>query len=151
MTLIYKILFAGAVLLSVFLAGCLPASPGNEKGNVTITVYGFSIMKEALDKEIYPAFRAKWQREHGQDVEFVSSYAGSETVTNQILQGAPAEIAILSIERDAERLKAGNATTSDWHTLPNKGISKQNPFRDPRQKRQSERHKRFFRSGKSRH
>jgi len=58
-------------------------------------------MKESLEKAIYPAFAAKWKREHGQDIGFTSSFAGSETVTNQILQGVPADIAILSIDRDA--------------------------------------------------
>ena len=36
-------------------------------------------MKESLEKAIYPAFAAKWKQEHGQDVKFVSSFAGSET------------------------------------------------------------------------
>ena len=85
-----------AILCSIFLVGCLPSGQSN-KGGYTITVYGFSIMKEALEKEIYPSFAAKWKREKGEDVHFVSSFAGSETVTNQILQGAPADIAILSI------------------------------------------------------
>ena len=67
-----------------------------------ITLYGFSIMKEPLEKAIYPAFSEKWKREHGQEVRFTSSFAGSETITNQILQGVGADIAILSIERDAE-------------------------------------------------
>ena len=85
-------------------------------------------MKDALEKDIFPAFKAKWKAEHGQDVEFVSSFAGSETVTNQILQGAPAQIAILSIDRDAQRLKEGGATASDWHSLPNHGIVNKTPF-----------------------
>lgn len=117
------------VLVAILLAGaCLPGSPTDSTGSQTITVYGFSIVKEVLDKEIYPAFTAKWKREHGQDVNFVSSYAGSETVTNQILQGAPADVAILSIDRDAERLAEGKATTSDWHTYPNKGVINKTPF-----------------------
>lgn len=120
--------FLTLALFSFVSIACLPTGSGDSKGGQTITVYGFSIMKEALDKEIYPAFKAKWKSEHGQDIEFVASYAGSETVTNQILQGAPAEIAILSIERDAERLKQGNATTSDWHSLPNRGIVNKTPF-----------------------
>jgi sulfate transport system substrate-binding protein len=64
-------------------------------------------MKESLEKAVFPGFAAKWKREHGQDVRFTSSFAGSETVTNQILQGVQAEIAILSIDRDAQRLKEG--------------------------------------------
>lgn len=109
-------------------AACLPSPPSESTGGVTITVYGFSIMKEVMEKEIYPAFAAKWKREHGTDVSFVSSFAGSETVTNQILQGAPADIAILSIDRDAERLAEGKATTTDWHAYPNKGIVNKTPF-----------------------
>jgi sulfate transport system substrate-binding protein len=114
----------------IVLSGCLPQSPADRGGAdaVQITVYGFSIMKESLEKAIYPAFAAKWKQEHGQDVKFVSSFAGSETVTNQILQGAPAHIAILSIERDAERLKQGGAVTSDWHNLPQHGIVNKTPF-----------------------
>ncbi len=85
-------------------------------------------MKEVMDKEIFPAFSAKWKREHGAEVGFVSSFAGSETITNQILQGAPADVAILSIERDSQRLRDGKATTVDWHTYPNRGIINKTPF-----------------------
>jgi sulfate/thiosulfate transport system substrate-binding protein len=114
----------------IVLSSCLPQPPADSGGAnaVQITVYGFSIMKESLEKAIYPAFAAKWKQEHGQDVKFVSSFAGSETITNQILQGAPAHVAILSIERDAERLKAGGAVTSDWHQLPEHGIVNKTPF-----------------------
>lgn len=122
-------LIKSSILIALlFLSACLPASPEGSKGEQTITVYGFSIMKEALEKDIYPAFAAKWKKEHGVDVGFVSSFAGSETVTNQILQGAPADVAILSIERDAQRLAQGKASTTDWHTFPNGGIVNKTPF-----------------------
>src|SRR5258708_25552818 len=107
---------------------CLPRPPSESGGGVNITVYGFSIMKESLEKAIYPAFAAKVKREHGFNVRFTSSFAGSETVTNQILQGVKAEIAILSIERDAQRLKEKGFVTSDWHQLPQKGIVNKTPF-----------------------
>lgn len=115
-------------LFILFICSCLPTPPGGGGNERSITVYGFSIMKEALEKDIYPAFSAKWKREHGVNVNFVSSFAGSETVTNQILQGAPADIAILSIERDADRLREGKATTTDWHDFPNRGIINKTPF-----------------------
>lgn len=124
----HKFWAAVTLLLSLIVSGCLPTPPHDKKGGITIVVYGFSIMKEPLENEIYPAFSEKWKREHGIGVNFVSSFAGSETITNQILQGAPADIAILSIERDAEKLRAGGAVTTDWHEYPNKGIINKTPF-----------------------
>src|SRR6266436_1145936 len=121
-------ILALALLALLAVNACLPKSPSESGGGVNITLYGFSIMKESLEKEIYPAFAAKWKREHGVDVHFTSSFAGSETITNQILQGVKAEVAILSIERDAQRLKDKGFVTSDWHTLPQKGIVNKTPF-----------------------
>jgi sulfate transport system substrate-binding protein len=128
----FKMAVAVGFALSVLalLAGsCLP-KPASETGGsgINLTVYGFSIMKESLEKGIYPGFAAKWKSEHGIDVNFTSSFAGSETVTNQILQGVKADIAILSIERDADRLKQGGFVASDWHAAPNKGIINKTPF-----------------------
>jgi sulfate transport system substrate-binding protein len=120
--------FATSLLFSLLALSCLPKPPSESGGGVNLTVYGFSIMKEPLEKAIYPGFSAKWKREHGLEVNFTSSFAGSETITNQILQGVKADIAILSIERDADRLKAGGFVTSDWHNLPNKGIINKTPF-----------------------
>jgi sulfate/thiosulfate-binding protein len=119
--------FAALLLFLLVVSSCLP-KPTTETSGLNITLYGFSIMKESLEKSIYPGFSAKWKREHGQDVRFTSSFAGSETITNQIIQGVPAEVAILSIERDAQRLKANGFVTSDWHSLPYKGIVNKTPF-----------------------
>jgi sulfate transport system substrate-binding protein len=120
---------AAALLFLVFsLASCLPGPPTGQSDHTSITVYGFSIMKESLEKDIMPAFKAKWKQEHGQDIDFVNSFAGSETVTNQILQGAQADLAILSIDRDAQRLWDGKATTTDWHQYPHKGLVNKTPF-----------------------
>ena len=114
-------------VLALLVASCLPQPPGEQSG-VNITLYGFSILKESLEKAVFPGFSAQWKREHGEDVHFTSSFAGSETVTNQILQGVKAEIAILSIERDAQRLQQAGFVTSDWHSFPSKGIVNKTPF-----------------------
>ncbi|HEX7997030.1 MAG TPA: sulfate ABC transporter substrate-binding protein [Pyrinomonadaceae bacterium] len=119
------IILLAAVL---FAGGCLPKPPETKTGSRTITVYGFSVMKESLEKAVFPGFAAKWKQEHGEDVHFVSSFAGSETITNQILQGVPADVAILSIERDVDRLQQGGAVTSNWRSLPNRGIVNKTPF-----------------------
>ena len=85
-------------------------------------------MKEPLEKAIFPGFAAKWKAEHGEDVGFTASFAGSETVTNQILQGVQAELAILSIDRDAQKLKEAGFVTTDWHQFPFGGIVNKTPF-----------------------
>jgi sulfate transport system substrate-binding protein len=121
------LLAIAALIMALLAASCLPKPPG-ESGDITITLYGFSIMKESLEKAIFPGFSAKWKQQHGQSVQFQSSFAGSETVTNQILRGAPAEIAILSIERDVQRLQKDGFVTADWHSLPAKGIVNKTPF-----------------------
>jgi sulfate transport system substrate-binding protein len=124
----WKLFIGMTIVILALLAGsCLPKST-QDSGGLNVTLYGFSVMKEPLENAIYPAFAAKWKQEHGQDVHFVSSFAGSETVTNQILQGVKADMAILSIDRDAQRLKQGGFVTTDWHSFPHKGIVNKTPF-----------------------
>lgn len=122
-----KTLLLLAALAFFFSNSCLP-KPIEHRAKIALTLYGFSIMKEALEKEIYPAFVAKWKQEHGEEASFTSSFAGSETVTNQILQGAPADIAILSIERDVERLATNGAVTSNWKAALHGSIVNKTPF-----------------------
>lgn len=121
-----RLVFVLLVIIGVS-GSCMPTPPSGT-GGTQITVYGFSIMKEAMEKAVYPAFSAKWRQEHGEEVRFVSSFAGSETITNQILQGVEADIAILSIERDAERLQQGGAIAANWQTQPNRSIINKTPF-----------------------
>lgn len=123
----FPFLLTAALALALVAISCLPKPPA-ESGDITITLYGFSIMKESLEKAIFPGFAAKWKQQHGQVVQFQSSFAGSETVTNQILRGAPADIAILSIERDAQRLQKDGFVISDWHSYPGHGVVNKTPF-----------------------
>lgn len=122
-----KPLICSLLLAAIISTGCLPG-PTSTVGNKTITVYAFSIMKESLERDIYPAFKEKWRQQHGEDVSFNSSFAGSETITNQILQGAPADFAILSIEMDVDRLIKAGHVPEDWWVTPERGIVNRTPF-----------------------
>ncbi|MBV8857134.1 MAG: sulfate ABC transporter substrate-binding protein [Acidobacteria bacterium] len=118
-------------LALLLLGACLPKSGNSPRKGETrvVTLYGFSVMKEAMDKAVLPAFTEKWKREHDEDVRFNTSYAGSETITNQILQGVAANVGIFSIERDVQRLVEKGLVKSDWKTaLPNSGIVNKTPF-----------------------
>ena len=120
-----------AVLLTMLTAGsCLPQAPGGSQrgGQRSVTLYAFSVMKESMEKAVIPGFVEKWKKEHGHEVSFTSSFAGSETITNQILQGVAAEVGIFSIERDVERLAQGGAVTGNWKQMPHSGIVNKTPF-----------------------
>jgi sulfate transport system substrate-binding protein len=84
---------------------------------------------EVMNEGIFPAFQAEWERRRGESLQFISSFAGSGTVTNQIILGVPAEVAVLSLELDARRLvKAGVLRGPSWRQLPNAGVLNRTPF-----------------------
>ncbi|HQA67944.1 MAG TPA: substrate-binding domain-containing protein [Aggregatilineales bacterium] len=107
-----------------------PWLPGANRAQPrTIVVYGFSILGEVMNDGVFPAFQEHWKARTGEDVEFISSFGGSGTVTNQIILGVPAEVAILSLELDALRLvESGRVDGSTWRELPHGGILNRTPF-----------------------
>ncbi len=95
----------------------------------TVIVYGFSILGEVMTKGIFPAFQQEWQTRSGEHIEFIVSFAGSGTITNQIVLGVPAQVGILSTELDAKRLVQQNVLRADaWKTLPHNGTLNYTPF-----------------------
>ena len=122
------LLLAGVLLAGVLLAGVLIVAAGGCRRQsdlarqATITIYGFSVVKEPLEREIFPHYRAEWRQKTGQDLTFIPSYAGSEIVTNQIIAGVEADVAILASARHADRLVESGATRPGWRELPFGGI-----------------------------
>ncbi len=95
----------------------------------TITLYGFSILGDVMNRGVFPAFADRWERETGERVELISAFAGSGTVTNQIKLGVPAQVAVLSLELDALALtNAGIINGRTWEKLPQRGVVNQTPF-----------------------
>jgi sulfate/thiosulfate transport system substrate-binding protein len=95
----------------------------------TIVFYGFSILGDTFNEAIFPAFQKVWAAQGGEPVEFVSSFAGSGTITNQVIMGVPAHLVLLSLESDAERLAdAGVVPAGSWRGLPRGGVANRTPF-----------------------
>ena len=94
----------------------------------TITIYGFSVVKEGLETSILPAYEREWKKKTGQRLTFETSYAGSEIVANQIVMGGEADVAILAIERNADRLFRPDVTRNEWRKLPYGGIINKTPM-----------------------
>lgn len=95
----------------------------------TIVFYGFSILAEVMQEGVFPAFQRQWAAEGHGRVEFASSFGGSGTVTNQVIMGVPAQVVLLSLESDADRLAdAGVVPPGSWKALPHEGVVNLTPF-----------------------
>ena len=84
-------------------------------------MYGFSILENVMRDEVIPAFQEYWRREKGQAVQVITSFAGSGTVTNQIILGAPAQVAMVATELDALNIKKAGLVSTDWTEFKNRG------------------------------
>lgn len=121
-------LLFGAALLAWALWPWIAPGRGSKPPRA-IVFYGFSILGEVSNEAIFPAFVEKWKRDGGEPLEIVGSFAGSGTVTNQIILGVPAQIAFLSLESDADRLAAaGVVPAKSWRSLPHAGVVNRTPF-----------------------
>jgi sulfate transport system substrate-binding protein len=115
----------------LFLYAAWPWLPGagRERRPRTVIFYGFSILGEAMDHAVLPAFTRRWQAETGERVEVITAFAGSGTVTSQLILGVPAHLALLSLELDAQRLAdAGVIPPGSWKRLPYGGVVNRTPF-----------------------
>ena len=112
-----RVLLFTAAILSLSIASC---GPQNGDGS-NVVLYGFSIMENVMKQDIIPAFKSDWKSKTGADVEFITSFSGSGTITNQIAFGAPAHVGILAMEMHARSLKEAGIVTTDWRTFKNQG------------------------------
>lgn len=122
-------LFAGGIAL--FAYALWPWTPMAKEGRPprTIVFYGFSILGEAINKGVFPDFQRRWREARGEHIELVSSFAGSGTITNQVILGVPAHLALLSLELDADKLaEAGVLRSGSWKSFPFQGVVNRTPF-----------------------
>jgi sulfate transport system substrate-binding protein len=110
-------ILAAAVGIAAVLAGCGPAD-GQHKA---IVLYGFSIMDEVMEDEIIPAIQRDRKERTGENVRVITSFAGSGTITNQIIFGAPAQVAMVSTEMDAVNIQEAGLIKTDWRAFPDQG------------------------------
>ncbi|WP_336774631.1 sulfate ABC transporter substrate-binding protein [Paenibacillus sp. MMO-58] len=115
-----------AVLL-IITAGCgkeetkQPAVSTAQDGDVTLVIGAYSVVKDAFS-EILPQFQAYWKEQTGQKVVFQESYEASGTQARAIAGGFEADVAILAMEGDLDKISDAGFITHDWKSQPNKGL-----------------------------
>jgi len=82
-----------------------------------LVVYGFSTQEEVLTQGIFPAFEQAWEAETGKDLILEGVFGPSGTLSVQITQGAPADVAIFSNQRHIDWLKFGKSVDKDTEQL----------------------------------
>lgn len=102
-----------ALIIGIVLYYSGQALFGGTRSQVELVVYGFSTQEEAFSHLIFPAFEQNWEAKNGQDLIIEGVFGPSGTLANQILLGAPADVAILSNVRHATWLEAGQLLDQD--------------------------------------
>jgi sulfate/thiosulfate transport system substrate-binding protein len=111
--------FVSLILLMLFAAA--PAAAQDVRAPVTLTLVGYAVPREAYSA-IIPAFQAKWQQGHNQQVVFQESYGASGSQSRAVAGGLEADIVGLSIEPDVQRLVDAGLITHDWKDNDYKGM-----------------------------
>ena len=85
-----------------------------EARDVTLVLGAYSVAKDAL-QEIIPAFNAYWKRETGQTVAFQESYEASGTQARSIIGGFDADVTLLALEGDVDKLVGAGLVSPEWN------------------------------------
>ncbi|WP_374121406.1 sulfate ABC transporter substrate-binding protein [Paenibacillus sp. LHD-117] len=83
------------------------------QGDVTLVVGAYSVVRDAF-AELLPAFQEQWLKETGQRVVFQESYEASGTQARAIAGGFEADVAVLAMEGDLDKIETAGFIDHDW-------------------------------------
>lgn len=129
---VFAILMILLGTLVIYGSGCGSGPEENKAGKadgsakpvktIEVGIASCCVTEDVTTKEIIPAFKEYYKDKYGQEIEIKPTFAGSGTLTNQIIGGTPVQVGILSNESYALKLREKGFTESDWKNLPNKGV-----------------------------
>lgn len=99
------------------------ALPAAGLGSQTLHVLAYSLAEDVLNGGIFPGFRRFRQEHAGHETNFEATFGSLGKITNSLLDGAPADLAILSGEMGVQELSAaGIISLERLSELPAQGI-----------------------------
>jgi sulfate transport system substrate-binding protein len=108
-----SIYFIVALLMGLVLYHGGSAMISGSRPPVKLVVYGFSTQEEVFNQRIFPAFEAIWEAKTGRDLIIEGVFGPSGTLANQIILGAPADVAIFSNAQHVTWLQVGRQVKQD--------------------------------------
>lgn len=120
-------MLAFLLLMSALLSGCsretateASAAPASAK-EVTLVIGAYSIVKDAM-ADILPKFQQEWKAKTGQTVKFQESYEASGTQARAIIGGFEADVTLLAMEGDVDKLVKEGLVSKQWRDAPDGGM-----------------------------
>jgi len=118
-----------AAALLALTAGCSKAGEGErpkaqatvQNGDVTLVIGAYSVVKDVFE-ELLPLFQEKWLEQTGQRIVFQESYEASGTQARSIAGGFEADVAVLAMEGDLDKIAAAGLITHNWKEQPFGGM-----------------------------
>jgi sulfate/thiosulfate-binding protein len=86
-----------------------------------VTFAAYSNVYDVYGK-LQSTFATDWKDQHGQSVIFQSSYGGSTTQAQNIVNGFPADIYAASLDPDVQLVQQAGLITGDWKNAPDHSI-----------------------------
>lgn len=90
--------------------------------DVTLVLAAYSAPREVMENEVLPAFSADWQAKTGKTLRVEASYLASGAQTRAVLGGFAADVALLAMAPDVDKLAAAGLVDKGWAQGPEHGI-----------------------------
>jgi sulfate/thiosulfate-binding protein len=117
-------LTAAASLVLALVAGS--AGCGGERAeppaDVTLVLAAYSTPREVMEGHILPAFAADWHAKTGKTLRVEASYLASGAQTRAVLGGFAADVVLLAMSPDVDKLADAGLVAKSWADGPERGI-----------------------------
>lgn len=91
---------------------CVSCTPPSERAGLLIAAY--TAPREALEEALIPAFKEQWRARTGAELDIRVSYLGSGAQAKSVVSGFPADVVLLALEADVDRVKVAGLLHPDW-------------------------------------
>jgi sulfate/thiosulfate transport system substrate-binding protein len=109
-------------LLIAGLVACGRAGGPSGEGERVLTLSAFSVVREAYDNALLPAFSSWYEQRSGKPVRVEASYGASGAQSRAVVEGFEADVVVFSMADDVERLRKAGLITHDYAAAPYHGL-----------------------------
>ncbi len=102
--------------------GCGRVEGESEEKGEELTISAFSVVREAYDNAILPAFSSWYRERTGRSVKVEASYGASGAQSRAVVEGFEADVVVFSMADDVERLRRSGLITHDYLAVPYAGL-----------------------------